>query len=256
MFSTHISRLHKIFQYASPKGRYHAPRLIQPNMEEMEVIVAGQGYFIDGGHPIDIGPGGIVWYYPGDIVEVTSHEREPYNTIVFEFIATGEPEYRRPMASYWTNAIECANFCRQMLEQFVTRSYPSEHFAWYVYSRLFWESLHSTASSEHSLPSGLIKALRIIEERYLREIDIKWLAAKAGISVPYLHQLFHREMGCPPLQFILQKRLERAKLLLRSTELPIKQIAQESGFRDVSGFCRTFRLKTGTTPAKYRDTTP
>lgn len=256
MFSTHISRLDKIFQYASPKGRYHAPRLIRANREEVEVIVAGRGYFIDDGRSVDVGPGGMVWYYPGDVVEVTSHESEPYNTIVFEFTADGEPECRRPMASCWTNAVECASFCRQMLERFVTRSYPPEHIAWYVYSRLFWESLHSTAASEHSLPSALTTALRIIEERYLQEMDVKWLASSVGISIPYLHQLFRRELGCPPNQFILQKRLERAKLLLRSTELPVKQIAVESGFRDVNGFCRTFRLKTGTTPAKFRAMAP
>jgi len=252
MHLAHLRGLYRIFQYASPKGRYHSPRTILPGHEELEIIVAGRGDFVDQDEPVDVGPGGIVWYLPGDIVEVTSHAQEPYNTVVFDFLIAHAPDSPRPRITLWEDRIECARFCKEALTRFVTRDFPPAEFHLCLYARFYWESIRGGATTAQALTPRLAKALTFIEENYLRDIDVNDVAAHAGLSAPYLHQLFQSELTLSPFQLIMQKRLERAKHLLCSTDLPVKQIAAESGFRDYNNFCRMFRVKTARTPAGFR----
>ena len=58
--------------------------------------------------------------------------------------------------------------------------------------------------------------------------------------------------GIGPQRYIIQRRLERAKRLLRRTHLPIALIAQEVGFADQSHLTQMFRREVGVTPGRYR----
>jgi AraC family transcriptional regulator len=60
-------------------------------------------------------------------------------------------------------------------------------------------------------------------------------------------------MGIPPYKYVLQQRVERAKLLLRKSDKPLTEIAFECGFAHQSHLNRHFRKLTGITPKMYRD---
>ncbi|KAB8321278.1 helix-turn-helix transcriptional regulator [Tolypothrix campylonemoides VB511288] len=59
-------------------------------------------------------------------------------------------------------------------------------------------------------------------------------------------------MGVTPYQYVLQQRIERAKVLLRHRERAISDIALECGFANQSHFTKHFRQFTGMTPKAYR----
>ena len=61
-----------------------------------------------------------------------------------------------------------------------------------------------------------------------------------------------RECGVPPLQYQLGIRLARAKNLLRSSDMPISEIAESLGFNSTWYFSHFFKKQTGTSPAAYR----
>lgn len=101
----------------------------------------------------------------------------------------------------------------------------------------------------------LFPALEMIERR-LEDPDLKQsdLAVNLGISEVYLRKMFNALFGESPVKFINHRRIERACKLLRESDLPVKALAGKSGFRNLQFFYRVFFRITGTTPAKYRNT--
>jgi AraC family transcriptional regulator len=65
---------------------------------------------------------------------------------------------------------------------------------------------------------------------------------------------FKKATGQSPRQYVIHRRIERAKALLRAGDQDLAQIAQRVGFSTQSHFTDVFRRLCGTTPARYRDT--
>ncbi|SHK99895.1 AraC-type DNA-binding protein [Chitinophaga jiangningensis] len=77
--------------------------------------------------------------------------------------------------------------------------------------------------------------------------------ARAGcMSVATLKRRFRALYGCGPMEWIWKMRLQRAGLLLRSGQEPVRDIAYSTGFSDVSHFYRLFRKQYGVTPVAWR----
>lgn len=96
------------------------------------------------------------------------------------------------------------------------------------------------------------KVLAHIHSHIGDSIDVEELANVACVTKPYLIRLFKREFGTSPVQYINKKKMERAQLLLYTTEQPVKEVAYALGFSDHSYFIRLFRKLTGLTPQEYR----
>lgn len=81
---------------------------------------------------------------------------------------------------------------------------------------------------------------------------INYLAKRAGMSRFHFIRKYCQDTGLTPIQDLLQLRVEAACNLLITTKMPLKQIAQETGFCDEFYFSRTFRKHLGTTPGAFR----
>ena len=92
-----------------------------------------------------------------------------------------------------------------------------------------------------------------IHSRITESIDVEELAGVACVTKPYLIRLFKREFGTSPVQYINSTKVERAQLLLYTTDMPVKEVAYTMGFSDHSYFIRMFRKQTGSTPQEYRE---
>ena len=91
-----------------------------------------------------------------------------------------------------------------------------------------------------------------IEALLDQKIMLSDLAETAGLSVYHFAKAFKYMVGMPPYRYILHRRIERAREMLMSTELPITQIALAVGFSDHTQFARQFRRIVGATPSAYR----
>lgn len=85
------------------------------------------------------------------------------------------------------------------------------------------------------------RALRLIEEGALDHGTTEALATKLGMGSRQLSRLFQRHVGASPLQTAMTFRLQRAKRLLNDTNLPITEIAFQSGFSSLRRFNAAFR---------------
>jgi AraC-like DNA-binding protein len=95
-------------------------------------------------------------------------------------------------------------------------------------------------------------ALDYIQAHLDSGILLEDLAGAVGLSPFHFAKLFKLSTGSTPHQYVLQRRLERAMELLRSSEATLSEIALESGFADQSHFANVFRRFMGVTPSRYR----
>lgn len=78
------------------------------------------------------------------------------------------------------------------------------------------------------------------------------MAAAAGFSPNHFSKLFKRSTGLLPHQYVVRKRIEKAKALFAGTDLPVGVVAWDCGFSDQAHLTRHFKRLVGTTPAKFR----
>ena len=90
-------------------------------------------------------------------------------------------------------------------------------------------------------------------ETHFREgIGVDDMARHIGLSCYHFSRVFKAGSGLSPGIFLREIRLREALRLLRETQLPVKAVAEESGFCDISYFCRAFRKFAGVTPGSFR----
>jgi len=101
-------------------------------------------------------------------------------------------------------------------------------------------------------PAALRRVQVFVESNLDRSIHIANLAARAGLSVHHFGRAFRTSTGVTPRAFIEQRRIARARTLIRDTNQPLADIAAASGFATQSHLTTAFRRSTGFTPAAYR----
>jgi transcriptional regulator GlxA family with amidase domain len=84
------------------------------------------------------------------------------------------------------------------------------------------------------------------------EWPIARLAEVSAVSPAYFAREFKKAFGLPPHRYLLTRRIERATALLRDTDLPITDIALQTGWASVGTFGRIFRDITGASPGELR----
>ncbi len=91
-----------------------------------------------------------------------------------------------------------------------------------------------------------------LQDHHRRPLNLKEVAARFGFSREHLAREFRDTFGEPPGHFLRRLRLTTAKALLRTTRLPLGEVAVQSGFGGQAHFCRAFRSETGQSPAAFR----
>ena len=84
------------------------------------------------------------------------------------------------------------------------------------------------------------------------EWPVQRLARVSSISEAHFARSFKEAFGLPPHRYLLTRRIEKATSLLRDTDLPIIEIAFQTGWGSLGTFGRTFRDITGESPGEFR----
>jgi AraC family transcriptional regulator len=109
-----------------------------------------------------------------------------------------------------------------------------------------------------AIPGRVLDALKLkqvqdyIEENLADEIAIEDMAALIHMSQFHFARAFKASTGESPHKYLTQRRIERAKVLLSVTKLPVAEVAYRVGFSNQSHFTAHFRKVTGVTPKDYR----
>lgn len=112
-------------------------------------------------------------------------------------------------------------------------------------------------STSPAYRSGLPLTIRervtgFIQAHLSEDLPLDRLAALTGMSTCHFARCFKESMGSPPRQYVIRKRIEKAKGLLRKTEWPVLQISLEVGYNSQSHFTKMFKRHLGVPPGAYR----
>lgn len=96
------------------------------------------------------------------------------------------------------------------------------------------------------------RVMALIDKRLHKPLSVAALADEIGIDRSYLCSIFKRELGCSPQQYILSRKMDKAKYFLSSTAENVKYIALSLGYDDPFVFSRAFKKVTGMSPSEWR----
>jgi AraC family transcriptional regulator len=120
-------------------------------------------------------------------------------------------------------------------------------------TRLFVDPSAITLAPSNGLSSERLKRVQDYIEAHLDDrLTLTELAGVACLSPYHFSRSFKEATGVGPQRYVIQRRLERAKTLMRRTNQPLALIAQEAGFADQSHLTSIFRREMGVTPGRFR----
>jgi transcriptional regulator GlxA family with amidase domain len=107
-------------------------------------------------------------------------------------------------------------------------------------------------STDPELLRRLLRAKDRMDTASHEEWPVQRLARVSCVSEAHFARSFKDAFGVPPHRYLLTRRIERATALLRDTDLPITDIAFQTGWKSLGTFGRTFRDVTGESPGEFR----
>jgi AraC family transcriptional regulator len=78
------------------------------------------------------------------------------------------------------------------------------------------------------------------------------MANVANLSRFHFARAFKKSVGEPPYAYVLRQRIERAKILLKTTKMQVNEVAVATGFKTASHFVRAFQHAVGSSPGAFR----
>ena len=99
----------------------------------------------------------------------------------------------------------------------------------------------------------LLRAKDRMDAASHEEWPVRRLARVSGVSAAHFARSFKEAFGVPPHRYLLTRRVERAKTLLRDTDMSVTDIAFQTGWESLGTFTRTFRDVTGESPGALRE---
>lgn len=247
----HLAALERCGFFICPPVDEVRPVTIPEGEEYVEILAGGKLFFQTGEKWEEMPLGTVFWHKQGEKTICRTSAKDPYRCYVFHFHVT-DADCPSPRVSSWKEAKEVLEFASKCLHTYQNDMYDKTIFARYVYYTLQWHTLmEQTKGTEY--PVVLSNALRFMDKNFsFSHLSTSLIAERSGISRPYLFDLFRKFLGESPCQYLLKRRVEEAKRSLMTSSLPIKDIAEQSGFASIEVFYRSFRRITQMTPADYR----
>lgn len=103
-------------------------------------------------------------------------------------------------------------------------------------------------SKEHD---SLQRCILYMQNNYMHKVTLDQLAELSNLHPNYLCTLFKKYTGTSPMSYLSKIRMRRARVLLRETELNVRQVAEQTGFNSASFFSKRFKSVMGVSPAEY-----
>jgi AraC-like DNA-binding protein len=103
------------------------------------------------------------------------------------------------------------------------------------------------------LQRHLLRARDLMDRAYAEPLDVAALAARAHVSRAHFNRGFKEAFGETPHRYLVSRRMERAKALLRDGHLSVTDVCLAVGFTSLGTFSTQFRRYVGQSPSGYRD---
>lgn len=120
----------------------------------------------------------------------------------------------------------------------------------YTYKFIF-ELFNNESKDDYDL---IVQAKRYINANLSEDLSVSDIAASLSVTSNYFSRLFKKSTGQGCNEYIVEKRIEKAKVLLETTNFKILKICEMVGYHDTNYFSLAFKKQTGIAPSNYRET--
>jgi len=121
-----------------------------------------------------------------------------------------------------------------------------------IFHRLL-EGMHQMLyETVQTLPDDVLQLKKMLDSGTEEKLNLSELCAKLHRSSAHMVRSFKTHLGATPYDYLMQKKIVAARLLLHYSYLSVKEIAAKLKFSDQYYFSNYFRRKTGVSPQKYR----
>jgi len=243
-----------IYHFTQPPGEHPRPITIPRGYERVELVTAGRGWIKEADDWREVLPGDLVWNQHGDETIGRSDFQNPYACLSITLISKSPRGSGMPRCSRWPDLESVRGFTEEVGRLFADEHFDRRILSQYIVGTLFFRAtVHLGEEVREIVPPSVRAALDFMEEWYAKPCLLADLARAAGCSIPHLHDLFRKNLGESPHQWLVRRRLRSAREKLVATRQPVKQIALECGFRDTAAFTNSFKAHTGLPPTRYRE---
>ena len=207
--------------------------------------------------------GDVVLFYPGDTYRAHTDEQGCSFLVTFFTLETGNKLdllANRQLAGVYNDAYAqaaCKDFCKDFHTFFQNNMAPTlQHYASFItfLARLLnlspGQTFHDMPMAPERLP--LHDVLDYMNNHYLESLSVKELAFRMGMSEKYFIQYFHLQTGTSPKQYLVDKRMKHALLLLADPENSLTYTAASLGYSDQYAFSKAFKNYYGEAPSSFR----
>lgn len=147
---------------------------------------------------------------------------------------------------------EFAADLKLLIEEIATERKYSRESASCILKKILIKLHRDNAIASSKSRGAVDKVISYISESFTREVSNAELAALVGYHEFHLNRLFARYTGTSIHQYIINKRLSAARELILSTDLPLSEISEQTGFNNYSFFSSYFKKRFGISPARFR----
>ena len=113
-------------------------------------------------------------------------------------------------------------------------------------------SMTPTAVPQLAMHPAVRTVKRLLDQEFHERWTLQQLADRVGLAPSYLAELFVDQLGQPPHRYLNERRIDRARQLLETSDVTITALALSLGFSSSQHFARVFRQLAGVTPTGYR----
>ncbi len=115
-----------------------------------------------------------------------------------------------------------------------------------------FEYLLAPETHQYEKDNPVENAIRYIRSHVAENISLESLANEANLSVYYFAHIFKEQTGFSPIEFVINTRLDQAKILLAQTSRSVEEIAWEVGYSSASSLTNIFTRRLAVSPGQYR----
>lgn len=146
---------------------------------------------------------------------------------------------------------------REMLSQMVNSYRSGQHLRETEHSRQIYALLThllagGSSGMEKTEEQKFAPAMQFIEKNIGRQISLQDIAGTVNMSHYHFSHLFKKYYGCSPYEYLILERINRAKYMLKTSSLPVKEIAHQVGYPNSSTFTSVFTARVGLSPTTFR----